>query len=92
MQASLAAVSGVLGLLSAWISHDWHWIIGAVLILTNWPYTLIGIMPTNRKLKAIAASEAGLAARGMLERWGQLHAVRTVLGIAATAASLWALH
>ena len=92
MQASLAAVSGALGLLSAWISHDWRWIIGAVLILTNWPYTLIGIMPTNRKLKAIAVSEAGPSARGMLERWGQLHSVRTVLGIAATAAYLWALH
>ena len=92
MQASLAALSGALGLLTAWLSEDWRWIIGAVLILTNWPYTLIGIMPTNRKLKAIAVSEAGPPVRSMLQRWGHLHAVRTVLGIAATAAYLWALH
>jgi hypothetical protein len=91
MQASLAAVSGALGLLSAWMSQDWRWIIGAVLILANWPYTLIGIMPTNCKLKAIAVSEAGPSARSMLKRWGHLHAVRTVLGIAATAAYLWVL-
>jgi Domain of unknown function (DUF1772) len=92
MQASLAVVSGALGLLSAWISHDWRWIVGAALILANWPYTLIGIMPTNRKLNAIAIADAGPAARGMLERWGRLHSVRTILGIAATVTYLWALH
>jgi Domain of unknown function (DUF1772) len=91
MQASLAAVSGALGLLSAWISHDWRWIIGAVLILANWPYTMIGIMPTNRKLRAIAVADAGPEVHGLLEKWGRLHSLRTVLGIAATVTYLWVL-
>jgi hypothetical protein len=92
MQASLAAASGTLGLLAAWITQDWRWVIGAVLMLANWPYTLIGIMPTNRKLKAIAVADAGPAARELLQKWGRLHAVRTALGIAATLTYLWALH
>jgi Domain of unknown function (DUF1772) len=92
MQASLAAASGALGLLTAWMSEDWRWVVGAILILANWPYTLIGIMPTNHRLKAIAESDAGPASRAMLETWARLHGVRTMLGIAATAAYLWAMH
>ena len=90
MQASLAAVSAVLGLLAAWSSGDWRWIVGAVLIFANWPYTLIGIMPTNTRLKAIPATEAGPTSRALLVSWGRLHAARTLLGLAATLAYLWA--
>ncbi|HEV7981266.1 MAG TPA: DUF1772 domain-containing protein [Xanthobacteraceae bacterium] len=92
MQASLAVIAGALGLIAAWQSGDWRWAVGAVLMLANWPYTLIGIMPTNHKLDAIAAGAAGPASRSLMEAWGRLHAVRTALGIAAALAYLWALH
>ena len=92
MQAGLVIVSGVFGLITAWMNMDWRWIAGSVLILANWPFTLLVIMPTNHKLKAIAEHEAGPISRAMLVTWGRLHAVRTTLGVVATAVFLWALH
>jgi hypothetical protein len=92
MQASGAVISGVLGLIAAWATADWRWVVGAVLILANWPYTLLVIMPTNRALKAIAENDAGAQSRALIVKWGGLHAVRTSLGIAATLAYLWALN
>ncbi len=91
MQASLAVASGLLGLAAAWLTWDWRWIVGAMLILANWPYTLVGILPTNKQIEAIADDAAGPASRSLIETWGGLHAVRTALGIAATLAYLWAL-
>jgi hypothetical protein len=92
MQASGAVISGALGLIAAWATADWRWVVGAVLILANWPYTLLVIMPTNRALKAIAENDAGAQSRALIVKWGGLHAVRTSLGIAATLAYLWALN
>ena len=92
MQATLAALSGAVGLLAAWMSHDWRWLIGAVLILINWPYTLIVMMPINQKLKATVPAAASSETRHLLERWGRLHARRTVFGITAAVVYLWALN
>ena len=92
MQATLAVASGAFGLLAAWMTKDWRWMVGAVLIVANWPFTFVVIMPTNHKLNAIAEHDAGPQSRAMLETWARLHAVRTALGVAATAAYLWALN
>jgi hypothetical protein len=92
MKASGAVISGVLGLIAAWATGDWRWVAGAALMLANWPYTLLVIMPTNHALKAIAQNDAGAQARALIMKWGGLHAVRTALGIAATLACLWALN
>ena len=92
MQASLAIVSGALGCLVFLLTFDWRWLVGAALILANWPYTLFIIMPTNRQLRAIEPDQANAETRGLLLQWGRLHAVRTALGLGATAAYVWALH
>ncbi|HTH34374.1 MAG TPA: DUF1772 domain-containing protein [Xanthobacteraceae bacterium] len=92
MQAGLAALSGAFGLYVAWDLRDWRWLLAALLILTNWPYTLFVIKPINDQLNAIADKDAGAAARALIVKWGRLHAVRTALGILATAVYLWALH
>lgn len=70
MQANLAAASGVFGVIAAWLTSDWRWIFGTALILANWPYTLFGMMPTNRKLKDTTEADAGATLRGLLQTWG----------------------
>jgi len=92
MQASLAALSGVLGLLTALVTGEWLWVLGAILILANWPFTIIGIMPTNKRLQATEDEHANAGTRATIEAWGRLHAIRTALGIAATLVYLWALN
>lgn len=92
MQSSLAAMSGVLGLLTALLAGEWLWALGAVLILANWPYTLIGILPTNKQLNTTEIEDANAETRATIEKWGRQHAVRTALGIGATLVYLWALN
>jgi hypothetical protein len=90
MQASLAILGFLLGLLAWRLTGQWPWLLGAVLLVANWPYTLLVIMPTNRKLMATAPQSAGPDSRASIERWAALHAGRTALGLAATLIFLWA--
>ena len=91
MQAGLAAVSALLGFIAAWQTRDWRWAVGALVILANWPYTLLVIKPTNDRLHAIAADQTDADARRMVVSWGHLHAGRSALGIVATLIFLWAV-
>ena len=59
-------------------------LIGGVLMLAYWPYTLLAIYPVNNALLSMAAGSPSETARALIEQWGWLHAVRSALGFAAT--------
>ena len=84
MQAPLAVAGFVLGLLAWWQTGQVAWVVGALLMLANWPVTYFAIMPTNNRLMAIEPAQAGPESRAMIETWGSLHLIRTGLGLAAS--------
>jgi len=90
MQASLAILGGLFGLVAYLSTLDWRWLLGAIVLLANWPYTIFIIMPTNRRLLDTPPEAATAETRRMLERWGTLHAGRSALGLVATLIFLWA--
>ena len=83
-QAPLAVIGFLLGLLAWWQTGVWLWLAGGLLLVANWPYTFLVIMPVNNRLTAIGPASAGPESRTLIERWGWLHAGRTALGFAAT--------
>jgi hypothetical protein len=91
MQATLAIVGFLLGVLSWWLTGRLAFTAGAVLMLANWPWTMFGIMPTNKVLMATELPDAGAHTRALLVKWNNLHAVRTGLGGLAVVAFLLAL-
>ena len=86
MQATLALVSGLLGLAAFYFEQRPAAALGGVLLLANWPYTLLVMASTNKALAATADQDAGPATRARIITWGKLHAVRTCLGIAGAGA------
>ena len=90
MQAPLALLGCLLGLIAWWQARHPGFLIGAIVMLSPWPWTLIGIKPTNDALQATEFDQAGPQTRALILKWGSLHSVRTTLGALATLAFLWA--
>ena len=84
MQAPLAILSFSAGV-SAWLlGGGIMWFIGAALIGLVVPFTFLAIMPTNHQLLVPGRDLASDETRALLEKWGKLHAVRTMLGLFAS--------
>jgi hypothetical protein len=89
MQAPLAAIGCLLGLIAWWQTGAFAHLAGAVLIVANWPWTMFAMMPTNNALMSADAARPSPETRSLIVKWGGLHAVRAVLGSLATLAFLW---
>ena len=89
MQAGLALLSAALGVWAGLALDDWGLLVAAGLIFAVVPFTLIVIMPTNKRMLAIGGDAVPADARALLVRWGQLHWVRNLLGLAAVALFVW---
>ncbi len=83
MQAPLAVVGSVCGVL-AWIagSSGW-WLAGSLLLGLVVPFTLMVIMPTNERLLSPDLDRRSEEARELLDRWNALHGVRSALSVVA---------
>lgn len=90
MQASFAAVGFVLGIWTWWQTEDWQWLVGALILSADWPYILLEMMPGNERPTEPDPTTAASETRRFILRRRHLHAVRSALGIAATAMFLWA--
>ena len=90
MQAPLALLGFLLGLMAWWQTSHPGFLMGAILIVAPWPWTLLAIKPTNDALLETEPDSAGALTRMLIVRWGTLHGVRTAMGALATAAYLWA--
>jgi len=90
MQAPLALIGTALGATAWWQTHDWIWLLGAIVFLSAWPYTLLVIRPTNNELLTTDPGFAGARSRALIEKWGWLHAGRSAIGALTTVLFLWA--
>jgi hypothetical protein len=79
MQATCAAL-GLLASFAAWLAGaSFWWLIAGVLLGSVIPFTLIAILPTNKRLLGPTLDRQSVEAERLLERWGRLHSVRSVL-------------
>jgi hypothetical protein len=91
MQVPLAILSFLAGV-GAWLlGGGIMWLVGAMLIGLVVPFTFIAIMPTNHRLLAPGRDLASSETRALLDKWGRLHAVRSVLGFIASVVFVWLL-
>jgi len=90
MQASLALVAAAAGAVRWLQSRDVVWLCGAGAILAVVPVTLLVIFPTNKRLLEPRRDLASAETRALLESWGRLHAIRSLLGLVASVLFIWA--
>ena len=82
MQGGLAVIGLVSGAVAWFQGSGAGWLVGALLLGGLIPFTLVIMAPTNRRLVDPQLDPGSSEAGELLSRWGRLHVVRTVVGVA----------
>ena len=81
-------VGGVAGVLTWALAGGLGSLVGALHLLAVLPFTLLVVVPTNKRLLDFHAKGEVGDAHELLRRWNGLHAVRSALSVAAFALML----
>jgi hypothetical protein len=85
MQVALA-VAGVVTAVAAFLTGRSAWVLtGGLVLALVVPFTLVVIMGTNKQLQDPRRDGNTPGTRHLLENWGRLHWVRTVISLIALA-------
>jgi len=83
MQATCAAV-GLLSSVAAWLNGaSFWWLVAGALLSTVIPFTLVIILPTNKRLLDPTLDKRSAETERLLARWSRLHGVRSVISSVA---------
>ena len=85
MQAPLAMLALLSGVGASLLGGGLGWLVAAVIIGAVVPITFKIIMPTNHLLLEPGRDLSSSETRALLNRWGSLHALRTVMSLLAFA-------
>ena len=91
MQAPLAILSFALGILAWYETKELSFLLGALFMMANLPWTLLVIKRVNDPLMGTAPEDAGTASRSLVTKWNDLHSMRTLFAGAAVISFLFGL-
>lgn len=88
-QVTLASVAAASGTIRWLIGGDVWWLVGAFLIFVVMPYTVLVMFPTNKALVHPDLDPDSRQASELLDRWGRMHAVRSIASLLASLVFIW---
>ena len=90
MQAPLAIVGFLCAVLAWRAGSSIWWLMGGILLGLVVPLTFAVIMPTNKRLLSPNLDQRSEETQHLLEKWNQLHGVRS--GLSTIALIIFLLH
>ena len=91
MQVGLAVLAAIAGCVRGVHGGERIWFVAAALIFSVIPFTALVVLPTNNRLLERGRDLSSRETHQLLEQWGRLHAVRSVLSLAAAVLFIMAL-